>query len=53
MLHPDWDEAQVAAEVKLIYEENGIGMDEPDARLGDYAPLPNKQHAPLEDEQEE
>lgn len=33
MLHPDWDEAQVAAEVKLIYEENGIGMDEPDARL--------------------
>ena len=53
MLHPDWDETQVAAEVKLIYEENGIGMDEPDARLGDYAPLPNKQHAPLEDEQEE
>lgn len=53
MLHPDWDEAQVAAEVKLIYEENGIGMDEPDARLGDYAPLPNKQHAPLEDEREE
>lgn len=29
MLHPDWDETQIEAEVKLIMEENNIGAVEP------------------------
>lgn len=47
MLHPDWTQKQVAEEVALIKQENGMGMMLPDMLLGDYhSPTPPGDNTP-------
>lgn len=38
MLHPDWSEKEVDAEVERVREEYNIGVEIPDPTLGDYGP---------------
>lgn len=37
-IHPEWTKKQIAEEVDRVKAEQGIGVDEPNVMMGDYAP---------------